>query len=245
MVVQFGELDFTHEPNRTARYMMTARKAFEQIGIANPADHLIVAAYLTHSVGRPLDDHPEAHAVHAGRSRRGTRPRVPTVPARRQLVRAGAAAGPGHRARSSRRSTPRGAAAVAELTRARSARSPTTARSSGISSGSARCSRHIFTPLDAHNPEDVIGERVLLLLLAVAILFAGAVHARAVLLRAARVARVAVEGSVGRVLRRARSRLHVLRDHDDPAARAVPRLSHLLAHGDARVDPRVHRASAR
>ena len=32
--------------------------------------------------------------------------------------------------------------------------------------------RHIFTPLNAHNPEDVIGERVLLLLLAVAIVFA-------------------------------------------------------------------------
>ena len=42
MVVQFGELNFTNAPNRTARYVMTARAAMESIGIENPGDHMIV-----------------------------------------------------------------------------------------------------------------------------------------------------------------------------------------------------------
>ena len=69
MVVQFGELDFDNEPNRTARYVMTARAGLEvhrhqgpgpthdRVGVHHPQDR------------RPGDDHPEAHAVHAGGGR--------------------------------------------------------------------------------------------------------------------------------------------------------------------------------
>lgn len=44
MVVQFGELDFAGQPNRTQRYINTAREAFAQLGIDNPSQHLVVAA---------------------------------------------------------------------------------------------------------------------------------------------------------------------------------------------------------
>ena len=37
MVVQFGELDYADAPNRTARYVMTARKAFRSSGCRTPA----------------------------------------------------------------------------------------------------------------------------------------------------------------------------------------------------------------
>ena len=36
MVVQFGELDFTNKPNRTARYIDTARKALDELGDQGP-----------------------------------------------------------------------------------------------------------------------------------------------------------------------------------------------------------------
>ncbi len=66
--------------------------------------------------------------------------------------------------------------------------------------------------------------------------------ARTVLLRAQGVADAAGQGRLRGLLRRARPRLHVLRDHDDPAARAVPRVPDVFADRHARVDPRVHRA---
>lgn len=51
MVVQFGELDAENRPNRTARYLVTAREALEQLGVENPADHLLLALELTDDRG--------------------------------------------------------------------------------------------------------------------------------------------------------------------------------------------------
>ncbi len=51
MVVQFGELDFKGKPNRTARYVMTARAAMKDIGIENPGDHMIVSEFITNKSG--------------------------------------------------------------------------------------------------------------------------------------------------------------------------------------------------
>ena len=48
MVVQFGELNFD-TPNRTSRYIVTARKALQQLGVSDPNNHLLVAAQLTNS----------------------------------------------------------------------------------------------------------------------------------------------------------------------------------------------------
>jgi len=51
MVAQFGELDFKERPNRTARYVMTARAALKSIGVENPSDHMIVSEFITNESG--------------------------------------------------------------------------------------------------------------------------------------------------------------------------------------------------
>ena len=47
MVVQFGELNFQASPNRTSRYVVTARKALQELGVKDPNNHLLVAAQLS------------------------------------------------------------------------------------------------------------------------------------------------------------------------------------------------------
>ena len=91
MVVQFGELDLRNAPNRTGRYIVTARAALEDIGISDPSNHLLVSGYLTGNVRRPLDHRREAHAVH---SRRGAAVHDgrDADPARDAVARAGHAA---------------------------------------------------------------------------------------------------------------------------------------------------------
>ncbi|MBS1838961.1 MAG: hypothetical protein JST64_14805, partial [Actinobacteria bacterium] len=42
-VVQFGEVDFLNRPNRTARYVLTARDAMEELGIHDPGRHMMIA----------------------------------------------------------------------------------------------------------------------------------------------------------------------------------------------------------
>ncbi|MDQ3294096.1 MAG: hypothetical protein M3527_06580, partial [Actinomycetota bacterium] len=51
VVVQFGELDVEAAPNRTSRYLVTARDALEAVGAADPTRHMVVAAYLTEATG--------------------------------------------------------------------------------------------------------------------------------------------------------------------------------------------------
>jgi hypothetical protein len=170
MVVQFGELDFTHSPNRTARYLMTARKAFAQLGIANPADHLIVAAYLTHSSGdlstiilkRTSFTPAEVARYKAA---------LPTVPHVVNSYAPGLPPGPGVIPKLASLDASDVAAVVKAYPRQISAVSDDRPFFWHFV-GFGTVIRHIFKPLDARNPEDVIGERVLLLLLAVAILFA-------------------------------------------------------------------------
>ncbi len=42
MVAEFGELDFQNRPNRTARYVVTARAALRAMGVRDPQNHIIV-----------------------------------------------------------------------------------------------------------------------------------------------------------------------------------------------------------
>jgi hypothetical protein len=42
-VAQFGEVSFDDRPNRTARYLMTAREALARLGVEDPSRHLLVA----------------------------------------------------------------------------------------------------------------------------------------------------------------------------------------------------------
>ncbi|UCE85936.1 MAG: class I SAM-dependent methyltransferase [Deltaproteobacteria bacterium] len=43
LCVQFGELDYEAKPNRTARYVSTARRALSEAGFADPSRHILVA----------------------------------------------------------------------------------------------------------------------------------------------------------------------------------------------------------
>ena len=43
LAAQFGEFDFEHKPNRTTRYVATARQALSQLGITDPTRHILVA----------------------------------------------------------------------------------------------------------------------------------------------------------------------------------------------------------
>jgi hypothetical protein len=42
LVTQFGELDFANRPNRTARYVVTARAALRALGVRDPQNHIVV-----------------------------------------------------------------------------------------------------------------------------------------------------------------------------------------------------------
>jgi hypothetical protein len=43
-VAQFGEVDYKNKPYRTTRFVATARQALAEIGIADPRDHILVAS---------------------------------------------------------------------------------------------------------------------------------------------------------------------------------------------------------
>ena len=43
LAAQFGEFDFENQPNRTARYVATARAALAERGVEDPTDHIMVA----------------------------------------------------------------------------------------------------------------------------------------------------------------------------------------------------------
>ena len=167
MVVQFGELDFKNAPNRTARYIMTARAAMKDIGIENPSDHMIVSAFITNESGDlstiMLKRTPftpaevaryEADGAEApdGEHRRGHRVRSP---ADHVVVAAGGA-----------RATPRPTAIAADYPRDISAITDD-APFFWHFVGFDDVLGNIFEPLTANDPEDSIGERVLLLLLGV------------------------------------------------------------------------------
>jgi MFS family permease len=44
LAVQYGEFDYDQKPNRTARYVTTARDALENLGIEDPSRHIAVAS---------------------------------------------------------------------------------------------------------------------------------------------------------------------------------------------------------
>jgi hypothetical protein len=168
MVVQFGELDF-NVPNRTSRYIVTARKALQELGVRDPDDHLLVAAQLTNSgafstivVKRTAFTKAETDRFLGG---------VAHLPEQHPY------AAPGHDI---------GNGIVSELA------SGTNAQVESIVAHSSKnitpvtddspyfwhftrfrdVLAHIGQPLSTRDPEDAIGERVLLLLLAIAALYA-------------------------------------------------------------------------
>jgi hypothetical protein len=43
VATQYGEFDYEHKPNRTTRYVATARHALDELGVHDPARHILVA----------------------------------------------------------------------------------------------------------------------------------------------------------------------------------------------------------
>ena len=172
MVVQFGELDFDKAPNRTARYVMTARAALESMGIKDPGQHMIVSAFITHKTGDLstiiLKRTPFTPAQVARYEKA-----APTLP----LVSTPWA--PGMRLTKSSHIVTRLASADDATASKLAAAYP---RDIGPVTDDSpffwhfvsfdSVIRNILHPLDAQNPEDSVGERVLLLLLGISVLYA-------------------------------------------------------------------------
>lgn len=171
MVVQFGELDFQRKPHRTARYVMTARAAFEELGIEDPSQHILVSAFITNESGdlstimlkrKPFTAAEVARYAAA----------VPTVSKATNVWQPGT------------QPSDHIVSQLAAATNRDDAQEITSTYSRDIDAVTDdspffwhfvsfdEIARNITKPLDANNPEDSIGERVLLLLLAISILFA-------------------------------------------------------------------------
>jgi hypothetical protein len=179
MVVQFGEWDFEARPSRTSRYITTARRALANIGVDDPTGHLMVA----------VEQPPRGDGLSTSLSTvvvKGT----PFTDAEVDVFAGRVASLPDHHA----------VYAPGVDLAANATGDQIIARLAGGSeedvealvAGSNReidpinddapffwhfhdfpdVLRDIFSPLDTDDPEDVIGERVLLLLLSIAVVYA-------------------------------------------------------------------------
>ncbi|MGZ4795448.1 MAG: hypothetical protein ACXV8T_06115 [Acidimicrobiia bacterium] len=170
MVVQFGELDYRNAPNRTARYVMTARKAFSELGIHDPGNHMVVSPYITNRSG-------DLSTIMLKRTRFTPAEvdrfadAVQKVPLEQLSWTPGRPSGPGI--------VPRLVEATDSHVNAVAATYP---REIGAISddgpffwhfsGFSDVLSHYFEPIDPIDPSIVLGERVLVLLLALAVVFA-------------------------------------------------------------------------
>ena len=179
MVVQFGEWDFEARPSRTSRYITTARRALANAGVDDPARHLMVA----------VEQPPKGDGLSTSLSTivvKGT----PFTDAEVDAFAARVAGLPDHHAVYAPgvdlAANETGDQIVAGLA------GGSEADVEALVAGSNReidaisddapffwhfhdfpdVLRDIFSPLDTDDPEDVIGERVLLLLLAIAVVYA-------------------------------------------------------------------------
>ena len=170
MVVQFGELDFEHSPNRTARYVMTARRAFKELGIKDPKAHMIVSPFITHKTGdlaTVLLKRTPFTPQEVTRYKRA----IAEVPLSSTAWAPGEPKGPGIVPRMIDATDARASAVAATYPRQVTAISDDGPFFWHFSNFSDVIS-HYFDPIDPIDPSIVLGERVLLLLLGIAIVFA-------------------------------------------------------------------------
>ncbi|HEY2815377.1 MAG TPA: hypothetical protein VGJ03_18085 [Acidimicrobiales bacterium] len=170
MVVQFGELDLRNAPNRTARYIVTARAALEDLGITDPTNHLLAAGYVTGTSGdlstivvkRNAFTPEEVQHFTTGLT---TIPKsvlfhAPGTPPNDSLV-SKLAAGSDADVKSLVASYPKNITAISDD-------APFFWHFSSFSD----VLRNFLHPIDVHDPEDSIGERVLILLFGLSVVFA-------------------------------------------------------------------------
>ena len=169
MVVQFGELDFEHSPNRTSRYVVTAREALDQLGTDDAPANLLVAASLT--AGPDLSTILVKRTPFTDEEIENFRAGIATVPDTTEIHSPGAAAGESVVSRLASGTNDEVDRIVADAPKDITAISDDAPYFWHFSPFPS-VMRHIFEPLDVQDPEDVIGERVLLLLLGIAVVYA-------------------------------------------------------------------------
>jgi hypothetical protein len=167
MVVQFGEFSFASSPNRTSRYVVTARQALEQLGVRDPAQHLLVAytsssGLSTIAVKRTAFTPAEVNGFLHG---------LPAVPGTQPIHAPGHVVGSGVVSQLAGGSDAEVHSIVAHSPHAIGAISDDSPYFWHFSRFSDVLA-HIAQPLTSNDPENVKGERVLLLLLAIATVFA-------------------------------------------------------------------------
>jgi hypothetical protein len=171
MVVQFGELDLRNTPNRTARYVDTARAALGDIGVSDSSSHLLVSGYLTDTSGdlstivvkRTPFTAAEIDHFTSGVTQipHETMFYAPGVPHPDYFV-SRLAAADNAEAKQLVASYPKDISAISDD-------APFFWHFSKFSD----VLRNYLHPIDVHDPEDSIGERVLILLFGLSIVFAG------------------------------------------------------------------------
>jgi hypothetical protein len=172
MVVQFGELDYANRPNRTARYVVTARDALHKLGVRDPQQHLMIATFISGSSG-DLSTIMVKRTPFTEAEVQRFKNALPKTPGT-WLVYA-----PG---------TPLGTGIVPRLAVASDAALPKLVASyprdiTAVTDDApffwhfspfSKVLGDFFTPMRDRDPEDAVGERVLLLLLGIAALYAAA-----------------------------------------------------------------------
>lgn len=169
MVVQFGELDFDR-PNRTSRYVVTARKALQDLGVTDPANHLLVAAQEMPSRSA-LSTIIVKRSAFTPQEIDGFLGRVSALPQHRPL------AAPNHSFGTnivSRLASGTDAEVASIVSNSKSYITPISDNSPYFwhFSRFRDVLAHITQPLKANDPENVVGERVLILMLAISLLYA-------------------------------------------------------------------------
>jgi hypothetical protein len=169
MAVQFGEVDFRSKPYRTSRYVVTARAALEELGISDPSQHILVAARLV--------PHYNLSTIVVSRSAIGPaaiarfEAAVGAVPDSHVIAAPGVAPSSSVVTALAEGTDPQVTSIVASYPKAIGAVSDDSPYFWHFSRFTDVI-RHITQPLNVSDPENVIGERVLLLLLGIALLYA-------------------------------------------------------------------------
>jgi hypothetical protein len=168
LAVQFGEFD---KPNRTLRYVATARSALGKLGIHDPTDHILVATSSADVLGRSLTTILVKRQAFTATDVDRFLAAIPTIPGASLLY------APGHAGKANE---------VSKLVRTPGSRIDSFYDSYPFDvrpvtdnqpffwhfTSFTQVLRDFTKPIDPHDFEEAIGERVLVLLLGISVLLA-------------------------------------------------------------------------